>query len=94
MHVLVLESGMPAHSMVFPSRSLYTFLHSLEEMSFTSEHISSEGKVTVRRRKASVRHWVGCGAEGLGQDQGSQGRGLGSDFWGWGEEILGSEPLV
>lgn len=53
LQVLVLESGMPAHSMVFPSRSLYTFLHSLEEMSFTSEHIRSEGKVTVGRRASA-----------------------------------------
>lgn len=93
MHVLVLESGMPAHSMVFPSRSLYTFLHSLEEMSFTSEHIRSEGKVTVRRR-ASVRYWVGCGAEGLAQDQGAQGRRLGSGFLGLREEGPGLNPLV
>lgn len=95
LHVLVLESGMPAHSMVFPSRSLYTFLQSLEEMSFTSEHIRFEGKVTVGRRVlASAMEGTGSGeAEGLDQDQGSKGRGQGSGFLGLrGEGWAGFPP--
>lgn len=68
LQALDFELGMPAHSMDFPSRSSYTFLHSSEETSLTSVHMSSDGKFTVEWGRVG---WSEAWASGsLGADGG------------------------